>query len=180
MAQPSVTITSWNNTDRTITVSINAARYEFFILPDRYHRAVVIVGQSVDSGFNNQAIAVLTANSYRVEREVVNHVKAYAASPIRAGELVTMSKQLPEPSDYSRTPSTEYPFTLIAPTAKNGIVYQGQRYWHKTVEAAMDYAKFIYDANPTEKFDLTVVKAYHNIRPKPQIELQTESFFKAE
>ena len=69
---------------------------------------------------------------------------------------------------------------MIAPTAKNGIVYQGQRYWHKTVQAAIEYATYIYDANPSEKFDLVVVKAEEQIRPKPMIELLRSAFTETE
>jgi hypothetical protein len=172
MGQPRVIWCGNNYQDYTITISVHDRRVEFFIRPDIFRSTDRKVRDSIDKGFFNQACTILltAANMIHFQGEVFMPGGNLNQQPWMKGK--PMGNKLPEPEDYCKTPSDEYPFTLIAPTAKNGLIYQGQRYWHKTIEAAQEYATYIYDANPTEKFDLSIVEWQGNIRPKPMIELQ--------
>lgn len=89
-----------------------------------------------------------------------------------------MGRNIPRAVDSTDTPDAEHQFTLIAPEAQRGLVYQGTRVWHKTAEAAVEYAKALYNANKDETFELIVVQAVESIQPKPQIELVSRSFLK--
>jgi hypothetical protein len=177
MAQPQVTWIGYNSLDYTITVAFHDRRAEFFIKPDLFRSALYKVKTSIENKWFNAALSLLVTHSNAL------HYQGETYDPQSLEMIIppwnrreNMGNRLPEPTDFSKTPSAEYPFTLIAPTAKSGLIYQGQRYWHKTEAAATEYATYIYDANPTEKFDLVVVKALTQIRPKPMVELQSTSF----
>lgn len=72
--------------------------------------------------------------------------------------------------DAQKTPSAEYPYTLIATTAKN-VSYRNDRSWFKTAEAAMAHAQEIYDMNKDATFELAVVKCEDVVKPKPRTEI---------
>ena len=87
-----------------------------------------------------------------------------------------MTSKIAKPANSTPQPDKEHQFTLIAPEANNGLVYQGQRVWHATAEDAVEYAKLIYNANKDQTFALVVVQAVQQVAPKPQIELTSIDF----
>lgn len=72
--------------------------------------------------------------------------------------------------DAQKTPSAEYPYTLIATTARS-VTYRNDRSWFKTADDARMHAQSIYDLNKNESFELAVVKCEDVIRPKPRTEI---------
>ena len=176
MAQPQVKIVAVDNQDYTITALIADRRFEFFIKPDVFRSVVYHSGAYVENEWFNKAATILLTRSVRIIVDGVN----YAPDQIRLNSkgMTPMSQnRLPKPTtDHANHPSTDYPYTLIVPEAQNGLVYQGTRIWHKTEDDAVEYAKYIYNANKDAQFSLVVVKACQEIAPKPQIELTSKSF----
>ena len=172
--QPRVIITGENNLDYTITCAINSHRFEFFIVPDRYQTMCLRSRVNISNGWYNKTVTDLVQASTRVLHEG----RSYETSSVRVqnGRVDVMSNKIPKPADCSSSPSKEYPFTLIAPEAQRGLVYQGSRIWHKTAEDAIEYSKIIYNANKDQIFALVVVQAVTEVSPKPQVELITSSF----
>ena len=174
MAQPSVRVVSTDDLDKTITLLVNGIRVEFFIKYDLYDRAVRQLKNSIAEGWCNKAITDLFVASLHTKDEFGKRIYG---NPNWVKKGLPMSQRnVPKPAEYSKIPTPEYPFTLIAPEAQHGLVYQGERIWHKTEDAAVEYAKTIYNANKDQVFSLVVVKASQEIAPKPQIELTSRTF----
>lgn len=147
-----------STTTDSITIGFGPNRIEYFYDDTRIarHKGVQI-RKALVNGWYNFAISILT----------------YGAAEIRVNGNRSNSKEvfhMATAIDAQKTPSPEYPYTLIATTARS-VTYRNDRSWFKSEDAAREHAQEIYDQNKNENFELAVVKCEDVIKPKPRTEI---------
>lgn len=177
--QPQVTFIGTDDLDKTITVAVHNRRVEFFVKPAFYLSAIRDVRRAISQEWYNQAISKLLTASNQIHFEGETYeprAVKITVHELRFKRGQNMSNKIPKPANATHSPDNEHKFTLIAPEAQNGLVYQGQRIWHPTQGDAIDYAKVIYNANKEQQFTLAVVQIVEEVAPKPQIELTSKKY----
>ncbi len=174
--QQKVMLVSTDNLDKTITVLIGGRRIEFFLKPDCYLTVGSYVRKWIEDGWYNHVISQLIQKSDRV---LINGISSPPWAIQQAKEKI-VARNFPKPQNTTSAPDEDHRFTLIAPEAQNGLIYQGQRIWHTSAEAAVEYSKQLYNANKDAVFELVVVQAIESVQPKPQVELLSRTFGKKE
>lgn len=165
MAQPRVALVSYTREDSCITLLIEARKFSFYVRYDAWPRLVKGCHQWISSGWGNHTIA----NLVRCSEEIRPHDVPWNTERNNR-QIVTLEEVMNMSVDFKNTPSPDYPFTLIAPTAK-GVTYNGHRRWFKTADDARTFAQEIYDGEPSKSFELCVVKSEDVVKPKPKTEL---------
>lgn len=184
MAQSPIKLVSTDNWKTSICLLIGSSRVVFFIRPDMYHHSIRQLRQWLKDGWYNHTVSQLIQRSDYVEFEGKIHqpqnVRIATQAPWSTDQVKLegkkMARNIPKPNDAVTQPDSEHTWTLIAPSAQNGLEYQGQRYWHKTADAAIEYAAVIYNANGEPFFELAVVQVAQIVAPKPKVELVSRSF----
>lgn len=162
MGRSHVQLISTDNQENSITISVDGVRIEYF-LGDRYHHTLLEVKDWLNAGWTNYVVSQLT----RRAREI--RTSASFTSPPFANRKANMSTSI----DNQKTPSKEYSWTVIAPTARNGLTYQGQRLWFKAEEDARKFAADIFEGADKKNFDLCIVECKDVVSVKPQVELSS-------
>lgn len=181
MTQTPITLVASDNLDYTITVIVGGRRVEFFIKPDRHPRTIQDVKEWIKLGWYNHCVKylVIRSNTIVIEDETFKpedvSIKNHQVKFKRRGN--TMG--IPKPHNTTSHPDADHQFTLIAPEANRGIVYQGIRIWHDSQESAREYGKQIFQANKDAQFSLVIVQAIEEFKPKVEIELSSTSFAKS-
>jgi len=160
--QPHVQHVSTDHLDKSVILLVGDLRIEYFLHPDFFLRAIQKMDYSIQMGWSNQAVTNLLMNS--------TEVKIYD-NRRKPQQERTMSKPR-KPTNSSCRPSDEFPWTLIATEAVQGLVYQGVRVWHPTENDAKEYASEIFEHNKDKPtFELAVVNYTAILKPKPTVEL---------
>lgn len=154
-----VDLISTNDLDHSVTLLVEGKRVEYFI-GDSYTLKLHKIRSWLLSGWTNYVVAMCTRWS-----ENIHHVDASAPSKRRAKMSTTI--------DHSKTPSKEYSFGVIAPTARNGTIYNGERLWFKTAEDAKSFAAEIFEGADKKNFDLCIIQCLDIVSVKPTVELSS-------
>lgn len=121
----------------------------------------------LNSGWTNYLVAYLTscASEIDVNGKSLASRKQTCVIPIEDGDK-NMSV------NYSKVPSEEYSYTVIAPQAKS-LHYAGERQWFKTIEDAKAAAQEVYDGINGERksFELAIVQVVDVVKPEPRTKL---------
>lgn len=169
MSQAPVQLISTDDLDLSITLSVRGIRVEYLLGP-YYYSAVSEVRQWLSNGWNNHAVAQLTWRASRIithGRQLSDLDNPPWQSRVKRGKKMSTS------IDHRTGPSKEYSFGVIAPTARNGLTYNGQRLWFKTMEDAKLFASEIFEGADKKNFELCIVQCIDIVSVKPTIELSS-------
>lgn len=142
--------------DGCITLVVEAKRVSYYIPLHIFRHVYLQANSMLERGWNNYCIAYLTLKAEEIR--------------IDGKRPSERQDQMSTAIDAQKTPSLEYPYTLIATTAKS-VHYRNDRSWFKTEDAARAHAQEIYDINKNETFELAVVNCVDVVKPKPRTEI---------
>lgn len=151
--------------DYVIELLINS-RTVSFSYDHRWRDVAVTIQQCLSNGWNNAAVTVAVKSASRID---------FIGS--KPSTTPWKQKETEMKYDSKQTPDKEYRFTAISNNAKS-MTYRGQRQWFKSVEDTMRFCADVFEAerNSGNRFSLTIVEAYIEVTPKPQIQLDSTSF----
>lgn len=159
MANIRVDLVGTNNHDCSVTLLVEGKRIEYFI-GDRFHTHMRQIRRWLDSGWTNYLLS--NCNSWANQIVIVDD-----------GHIHVRKKAMTTSIDHSKNPSKEYSFGVIAPTAKNGTIYNGERLWFKTPDDAKAFAAEIFEGADKKNFDLCIIECLDIVSVKPTIELNS-------
>lgn len=169
MPQICARLSSHSAQENSITLVVGG-KYVEYIVSDNFPYHLGKIRYFLEQEWTNYAVAWATKHSKEIYlitpgrarfhlNQVSVNIQNYSEEAINVGT-----------TDYSKTPSAEYPFTVVAPKAQ-GITYRGERQWFKTADDARIFAQSVYDGEPSKNFELCIVKCEDVVKPKPKTEL---------
>jgi len=168
--QTPVDLVATDNQDRSITLAFPGGKRVEYVVGDRYESLSKAAIKWAQDGWYNHIVSQLTQAAREIYVEGLHSDRRHLpdwASPQRK-----KTKEIDTVTDSKDKPSLEYPYTVIAPTAK-GLSYNGQRKWFKDQESATVFCGEVFEAEGKGSFELAIVKCVDVVRPKPTIQLMS-------
>jgi hypothetical protein len=168
MAQVNVSLVATDNQEKSITLLVGQKRIEYF-LGGRFYDIAENIRNWLSNDWNNYVVSRCTECAEQIEVESRGFGGILPQKPKsrrkKAEDQIVMT-------DHKNVPSAEYPFTVIAATAK-GVSWDRQREYFKTVDEAIQQAGEVFEANKGGNFELAIVQVVDVVRPKPTVQLMS-------
>lgn len=171
MPQVNVQVVATDNEARSITLLVGRTRQEYF-LGDRYEHLLGNIRSWLDQNWNNYVVA----KCVEAASEITRPAQAYVPWDTRSLRLSARGQERKRQKEeidsvvknYKTEPvKGEFEFTVIAPHAKSGIVYNGERRWFANKDDATVFCGEIFEGE-AKNFELAIVQVVDVLRPKPK------------
>lgn len=171
MAQTHVSHVATDNLEGSVTLLIGSNRVEFFLRNDfKSERVCSLLHTWLNNGWHNMVVAQLAECSCEIQ--VLGTTLGNLGDILSPTKSKKRRKGDTAVTDFRTTPSAEYPWTVIATTAKS-LSYNGERRWFRTQGDATEFAGEVFEQERNQRgnFDLAIVQCQDVVRPKPQVQM---------